>query len=527
MTRKKIQSIIVLGGGTAGWMAAGFFATQLPGVTVHVIESGEEKIIGVGETTVPQIRHHLERMGLHERDWMRETGAVYKYGSRFVGWLDGQDERIHGFCDFLTEKIIARSFNETNKTSGQVHRDSVLDVDYWMHLLQSGRIDAADKHLIGIEAYHLIHHGLAHRDLEGHQYFSRIPGHAYNIDAYRFGAAIRKLIAEPRGVKRTIAHIQQVIWNDDDSVKELVDTHGNRHQADLFIDCTGFKRLLIGHYANWISKEKRLWKKAVVAGRVKYADDQRTWCKPALHGTSFKHGWSWRIPLRDDMGTGYVYHTDYTDEAQAEQEFRDYWAQHGKEVDVQLKIKFDSGTNDRSACKNVIAVGLSNNFLEPLEATSISFAALVNELVVDVLRKHDGHWGYRDADSISRLMKREIDHTADFLWLHYALTKRSDSQFWRDRQQQREEGLAVAHGWFMDDVDIYRREKDFGHTRYNKFDWALMLSTMEAWQDCPTRPINPRWLERARVLYQFRRNMVQTLDDLVPTHWDLIQHINS
>ena len=78
----------------------------------------------------------------------------------------------------------------------------------------------------------------------------------------------------------------------------------------------------------------------------------------------------------------------------------------------------------------------------------------------------------------------------------------------------------------MDDVDIYRREKDFGHTRYNKFDWALMLTTMEAWQDCPTRPINDRWLERARVLYDFRRNMVQTLDGLVPSHWDLIQHIN-
>lgn len=526
--RKKINDIIILGGGTAGWMAAGFFATQLPGVRVHVIESGEEKIIGVGESTVPQIRHHLEKMGLDEDTWMRETGAVFKYGSRFMGWRDGQDERIHGFSDFLTGKVIAHSPNEINKTSmQQVHTDQTLDVDYWIHMLKTGHVRPEEKHLIGVEAWHLIRNGLSHRDLEGHQYFGRIPGHAYNLDAFRFGAAIRRLIAEPNGVRRTIAHIQQVIYNDDQSVKELIDTEGRRHAADLFIDCTGFRRLLIGPYAQWKSMEGRLWKKAVVAGRVSYDGDQQRWCSPALQATALTNGWTWRIGLRDDMGTGYVYHTDYCDEAQAEEEFQRHWAQYGKQVDIRVRIKFNTGTNDRSAHRNVVAVGLSNNFLEPLEATSISFSALVNELVVDVLHKHDGHWGYRDADAVSRLMTREINHTADYLWLHYALTQRNDSQFWRDRQQQREEGLAVAHHWFMDDVDVYRREKDFGHTRYNKFDWALMLTTMEAWHDCPTRPVNERWLARARVLYDFRQKMVETLDDLVPSHWDLIQHINS
>lgn len=524
--RSKVNKIIVLGGGTAGWLAAGYFATQLPGVKIQVIESGQEKIIGVGETTVPQIRHHLERMGLEENTWMRETGAVFKYGSRFVGWRNGNDERIHGFSDFLTEKVVARSPNEINKTFAQSHRDTVLDIDYWIHMLKTGQIDPADKHLIGVEAYHLVKNGLAHRDLEGHQYFSHVPGYAYNLDAHRFGHAVRKLIAEPNGVERTIAHIKDVIYNDDGSVKELVDQDGHAHSADLFIDCTGFKRLLIGPYSKWISKEKRLGRKAVVAGRVDYNNDQDQWCTPALHSTALLNGWSWRIPLRDDMGSGYVYNTDYIDQNQAEQEFRDHWASVGKEVDVKVRIKFDVGANDRSAHKNVIAAGLSNNFLEPLEATSISFSALVNELVVDVLKKYDGHWGYRDADAVSRLMTREIDHTADFLWLHYALTQRSDTEFWRDQSKQRQEGLEVAYRWFMDDVDIYRREKDFGHTRFNKFDWALMITTMEAWHDCPTRPVNPKWAERARVYYQFKNAMTQTVSDLVPSHWQLIKHIN-
>jgi tryptophan 7-halogenase len=524
--RHKINSIIVLGGGTAGWLAAGYFSSQLHGVKITVIESGEEKIIGVGETTVPQIRHHLEKMGLDENTWMRETGAVFKYGSRFVNWKTGNDERIHGFSDFLTEKVISRSPNEFNKNSIRHERDSTLDLDYWINLLKKSMVQDDNKNLIGIEAWHFIKNNLAHRDLEGHQYFSRVPGYAYNLDAFRFGSAIRKLIAEPNGVERIVAHIAQIKYNEDDSVHSLIDSEGKTYAADLYIDCTGFRRLLIGRYSRWISKEKRLGKKAVVAGRVSYQDDQSLWCTPALHSTALKNGWSWRISLRDDMGSGYVYNTDYIDQDQAEEEFRRYWASNGKEVDVRVRTKFDSGFNEKSACKNVIAAGLANNFLEPLEATSISFSALINELIVDVLNKHQGTWSYRDADTVSRLMTREIDYSADFLWMHYALTQRNDTQFWRDQGLQRQEALSIAHKWFMDDVDIYRREKDFGHTRFNKFDWALMLTTMDAWHECPTRSINDKWLERAEIFYKFKKSMVESVGKLVPTHWDLIKSIN-
>ena len=227
------------------------------------------------------------------------------------------------------------------------------------------------------------------------------------------------------------------------------------------------------------------------------------------------------------MGTGYVYDSRFVSDDQAEQEFRNHWAKQGKEVDIKVRLTLDNGIMSRSAHRNVIACGLAANFLEPLEATSISFTTLINELVVAVLKKHDNHWNEKDPEIISRLMHREIKYTGDFLYAHYSLTQRTDTEFWKEVGKNREDAIAICHGWFgLHHSDIYRREKNFDHTRYNKYDWAQMITTMRIFDNCPTREITESLLPRARLWYQHRDQMAQGVLDLVPTHWQLIQHIN-
>lgn len=523
----QVKKIIVVGGGTAGWLSAGFLSSQLPGIEITVIHSKEVPIIGVGETTVPQFRNHLEKMGLPEEVWMRESGSTFKYGVTFDNWRTGADTRWHGFGDFVTEKGISHSIDEFGKRQSIAKDDTVLIADYWIEMLKRGWLREDEYYQYASDTYHLVQNNRAHRNLEGHQYMSRVPGYAYNINAFLVGQTIKDHVAIPNGVRALERHIVEVKRNEQEEVIGLVDDSGETHVADLYIDCTGFKRLLIGPVANWISFEDRLPCKNAIGGRVYYNNDEEEFCVPNLHATAFKHGWSWRVPLRDDIGSGYVYDTRFTTTEQAIEELQTYWRSQGKEFDHKVTLSFNNGILDRTAHRNVISCGLSSNFIEPLEATSISFTTLINELLVTVLKKHNYHWNDGEDRVISRLMQREVKITGDFLWAHYALSQRTDTEFWREQASKREEATDMVQGWFGRHFsDIYRREKDFDHTRYNKYDWAQMITSMRAWDNCPTRKINEALLPRAKLFYKHRDEMAKGVLDLVPTHWELIKHIN-
>jgi tryptophan halogenase len=522
----KVKKIIIVGGGTAGWLSAGFLSSQLPGVDITVIASDQQPIIGVGESTVPQFRNHMAKMGLTESDWMRHSGSTFKYGVEFNNWRTGSDTRWHGFGDFVTEKGISRSIDEYGKQISMTKNDTVLLADYWINLVQTGTIGEDEYYKYASDTYWLAQNHRAHADLNGHQYTSRVPGYAYHMNAWKVGETIKNLVAIPNGVTLLEKHIAQVKFNDNEEVVGLVDSNGDTHIADLYIDCTGFRRLLIGPSTKWISFRDRLPVNRAIGGRVYYENDQEKLCHPYTKATALSTGWSWNIGLRDDIGTGYVYDSRFISDAQAESEFQDHWAKQGKAVDVKVRLKLDNGILDRSAHRNVIACGLSANFLEPLEATSISFTTLINELVVAVLHKHDGHWDYKNVDIINRLMHREIKYTSDFLYAHYSLSQRTDTEFWREMGRNRDSAINMCHDWFIHQIDIYRREKDFEHTRYNKYDWAQMITSMRIFKDCPTRVINPALLTRAKIFYDYRDQMAQEVLKLVPTHWQLIKHIN-
>lgn len=524
----QVKKIIIVGGGTAGWLSAGFLSSQLPGIDITVIASDKIPIIGVGESTVPQFRNHLKKMGLDENTWLKSSGSSFKYGVKFNNWRIGNDSRWHGFGDFLTEKAISRSWNEYGKNKSVLKDDSVLLTDYWINMLKAGIIKEDEYYQYASDTYWLIKNNKAHRDLDGHQYMSRVPGHAYHINANRVGQSIKELVAIKNGVKFLERHIVKVNFNEQEEITGLIDSEGQSHKADLYIDCSGFKRLLIGPTTKWISFEKRLSCNSAIGGRVYYNQDQEKMCEPFTQATALNAGWSWRIALRDDIGSGYVYDSRYISEDQAEQELRNYWNKQGKEIDIKVKLKFNNGIMERSAHRNVIACGLAGNFLEPLEATSISFTTLINELLVEILKKNNNYWQDSSAKILSRLMHREIKYTSDFLWAHYALTERTDTPFWLEKNKNKEEAKEMCYQWFaMHNSNIYRREKDFDHTRYNKYDWGQMITTMQIFKDCPTRNIKDNLIERAKLFYEYNDKMSKSVLNFVPTHWELLKSINS
>ena len=523
----KVKRIIVVGGGTAGWLSASFLSSQLPGIEVTIIASEKEPIVGVGESTVPQFRTFMEKMGVSEKTWMQASGGSFKYGIEFNNWRTGSDRRWHGFGDFVTEKGITRSPDEFGKRQSVAHDDCVLMADYWIELLKRGMITEENYYQYASDTYHLAKNRRAHRDLDGHQYMSRVPGYAYHMNAWKVGQALKNLVALKNGVKLLERHIVQVNHNEREEVVGVVDSNGETHVADLYFDCTGWKRLLIGPTTQWTSFKNRLPCNRAISARIHYNNDEEKFCYPFTRATALSSGWSWSISLRDDIGSGYVYDSRFISDDQAESEFRDHWAKQGKEIDIQNRFDLNNGIVNQSAHRNVVACGLASNFLEPLEATSISFTTLAIELVVSALKKHDNHWLDGEDRAISRLMSREVGHTGDFVWAHYALSQRSDTEFWREINRNRHVAIEMCHRWFcLDNDDIYHREKDFGHTRYNKYDWAQMITSMRIWDGCPTRPITEALLPRAELYYKHRDQMAKGVLDLVPTHWQLIKHIN-
>lgn len=524
-----INSIIIVGGGTAGWLTAGFLSAQLPQLSITVIESDSVPIVGVGESTVPQFRNHLERMGIDEHSWMKASGSTFKYGVAFHGWRTSTDFRWHGFGDYLTEKIISRSPQEYGKRASMVDRDSVLLSDYWIQLLKQGYITEDHIPWYASDTYHLYQHNKAHRTIDGHQYMSRVPGYAYNINAYKLGQTIREQVALPNRVKHIRQHITRVNRNERGGIINLVDAEGNTHSADLYWDCTGFKKILIGPVSNWISLsfQNHLPCRSAVGGRVYYENDQEKFCVPAVVATALGYGWAWSVPLRDDIGSGYVFDQTHISVDQAVEEIKQHWRKLGKDWHHKVTLNFENGILDRSAHENIVACGLSSNFLEPLEATSISFTTLINELVVAMLKKNSCTWDNSSAKVVSRLMKREVKYTGSFLWAHYGLTQRTDTKFWQNQTATRDQAKQMCYDWFYHHQgNIYRREKDFDHTRYNKYDWAQMITTQRIYHDCPTRAINPALLNRAKMFYDYQNKMSYDLMNQLPSHWQLIQHIN-
>ena len=403
---KSPMKIVILGGGTAGWMtAAAMVKAFRPDMcNVRLIESDEIGTVGVGEATLPQVRDFNEFLGINEAEFMRATQATFKLGIDFRNWGKIGDSYIHPFG------IPGQAIN------------GVPFFQYWLRAAEAGHHFNLEDFSFPIVASRELKFDFPSEDDRS---VKSTFAYAYQFDAVLYARFLRTW-AEAHGLNRTEGKVVDVTLRPDDGyIQSLTLQSGEVVPGDLFIDCSGFRGLLISQTLKmgWDDWTKWLPCDAAVAVPCERAGD----FTPYTRATAQEAGWQWRIPLQHRTGNGYVFSTKFLspDEASARLlERLDGPAQAEPRL-----IRFQGGRREKSWYKNCVALGLASGFLEPLESTSIYLVQIASDFLMRLFptRAIEPHL----AAEYNRLVDIEYERIRDFLILHYHQTTRDDTPFWR------------------------------------------------------------------------------------------------
>ena len=403
-SQKKLR-VVVLGGGTAGWMSAAAIAKLLPDLAqVELVESEDIGIVGVGEATLPHIRGFVENLGIDEASFMKATHATFKLGIDFQDFGKIGESYIHPFGSF-GEEVSGVAFHH-----------------YWLELQRQGLAESFGNYSLGVSAAL----GRKFRPPSEDASLSSTYGYAYQFDATLFGPFMREF-AKGIGVKRTEGFVNEVKRDPESGdVTALVLKDGSEIAGDLFIDCSGFRSLLLGDALEEPWEDWSHWLPVDRAAAMPCAHVEEE-IEPYTRAIAMPGGWRWRIPLQHRIGNGYVFSSQFLSEDEACETIRN--AAEGEVLADPRVLRFRSGRRRNSWKNNVIAVGLSSGFLEPLESTSIYLAQMAITYLIEMFPL-DGAIDGRDRDEFNRLVDMEYDRIRDFLILHYHATSRDDSEFW-------------------------------------------------------------------------------------------------
>ena len=402
----RIRKIVIVGGGTAGWMAAAAFS-QLLGkdfVETVLIESDQIATVGVGEATIPPIRYFNDKLGLDEADFVRQTQASFKLGVDFQDWHSIGHRYFHAFGDYGADI----------ETIGAHH--------YWRKLQGLGETFPLDDLSMPTQAAYRNKFVPPNPDPRSvmHDY-----SYAFHFDASLYARYLRGY-AVARGVTRIEGRIIDVqLRGTDGFIEAVVLDGGKRVEGDLFIDCSGFRGLLTegalktGYetWSHWLPADR-----AIAAGCGLGGDG----LTPYTRATARAAGWHWRIPLQHRIGTGYVHCSQFVSEDEAVSDLLSRL--DGPLIGQPQTIHFTPGRRLKAWNKNCVAVGLASGFIEPLESTSINFIQTAIARLLEFFPNKD--FDPTLADEFNRLSRREMEHVRDFIILHYKLTERTDSGLW-------------------------------------------------------------------------------------------------
>lgn len=397
--------VVVLGGGTAGWMAAAGLAKMLGALaSVTLVESADIGIVGVGEATLPHIRHFVESLGIDEAAFMKATHATYKLGIEFRDFGAKGESYIHPFGDYGQE-VAGVPFHH-----------------YWLEMERQGRAAPISAYSLGVAAAAAGRFSPPSADGS----LSDTYGYAYQFDSALFGPFMREF-ALGLGVRRIEGRVEQVERDPlSGDVRKLVLADGQVVAGDLFVDCSGFASLLLGKAMAEPWEDWSHWLPCDSAVAVPCAHAQRE-IAPYTTATAMEAGWRWRIPLQHRVGNGYVYASAFTDDDTAREAL--LGALEGEALASPRQLRFKAGRRRNSWVGNVVAVGLASGFLEPLESTSIYLAQMAITKLVELFPEN-GQILATDRAAFNKAVDWEYDRIRDFLILHYNATRRDDSAFW-------------------------------------------------------------------------------------------------
>ena len=424
--------VVIAGGGTAGWLTAYSLITRLGNLLdITLVESDQIGTVGVGEATIPTMRafHHL--IGIDEKEFMSATQATFKLGIQFNNWGQQGDSYFHAFGE-LGQRSWMVEFHE-----------------FWLEAKAQGFGGSLDDYCLELKA--------AQANKFATQAGKKSINYAFHLDATKYAAYLRTK-SETVGVMRKEGLIEQVQKGEDGQITSLILNNGEQIAGDFFIDCTGFRALLIGEnldvgYEDW---SHLLAADSAIAVQTEAVEAPI----PYTMATAHPAGWQWKIPLQGRVGNGIVYSSKFLSDEEARNTLMANLT--GKPITEPKQLRFTTGRRKKSWHKNCVAIGLSSGFLEPLESTSIH---LITTALLRLMKlfPFGGNTALL-AEQYNREVQLEAETIRDFIILHYHLTQRDDSPFW-DHYRTMEIPDSLAHrmaifkenGYvWLDDVGLFR-----------------------------------------------------------------------
>ena len=429
---QSVRKVVVLGGGTSGWIAAALLKKVLgPVVDIELVESEDIGTVGVGEATIPPIRLLNNVLGINEAEFLRETKATIKLAIKFENW------RVPGESYFHT-------FGAPGKSLAFCHFHHL-----WRRAQQLGDTTSLWQY----DLNYLCAEAGKFASINSKDPVLELP-YAYHFDAGLYARFLRKF-SEQMGVVRHEGKVSSVTRHTNGDIQHLVLDDGRVLAGDLFIDCSGFRGLLIQQQLNTGYEDWSHWLPCDRAVAVPSERFEHT--LPYTRSIAHSAGWQWRIPLQHRNGNGLVYSSAHYTEQQA----ADLLLSNldSKALAEPKFIQFKTGRRRKQWQRNVVSVGLASGFLEPLESTSIH---LIQSAVVRLLQLFP-HQGVTDAlvDEYNRQSQIEFEQVRDFIILHYHVNERSDSPFWRDvRDMQVPDTLKRKIQLFAENGSLFREQND-------------------------------------------------------------------
>jgi len=417
MNNRSIKKIVIVGGGSAGWLTAGLIAAEhrcgsdQSQIQVTLIESPDVNIVGVGEGTWPSMRNSLQRMGISETEFIRYCGAAFKQGSKFVGWQNGakNDFYYHPF-------VVPTGYGQANQYSSWQ--------TYGKDLPFADAVSAQSQ---------ICQAGLGPKQNATPEY-AGVLNYGYHLDAGKFSQMLQQHCTQQLGVTHIQDHVEGVLSNDNGHIASLQTRHSGELVGDLFIDCSGARSLLLGQHFNvpFIDKKSVLFNDSAMAVHVPYMTPDAA-IASATVSTAQASGWVWDIGLQDRRGVGYTYSSAHATDEQAELTLKAYIAKSiGREQAAALtarKIVFNPGHRAHFWHKNCVAVGLSAGFLEPLEASALALVELSATAIAENLPVTPEHMDVI-SDNFNQRFLLHWENIVEFLKLHYVLSERSEP-YWQ------------------------------------------------------------------------------------------------
>ncbi|ACA85433.1 tryptophan halogenase family protein [Shewanella woodyi] len=490
----KIKKVVIAGGGTAGWMTAAALS-KLMGkhLDIVLVESDEIGTVGVGEATIPTLHIFHRLLGLKEQEVMAATNATFKLGISFENWKELNQSYLHSF-GFLGKDCWACGFQH-----------------FWLKGKKQGIAseigDYCTEHVAAREGRFAI---LPNQD----------QNHAYHMDASLYAKYLRKF-AEQHGMSRIEGKIADVLQHQDSKsnsnghIKALVLESGQVINGDLFIDCTGFKALLIEQTLNTGFEDWSHWLPcdSAIAVQTEATNSPIPYTRSIAH----QSGWQWRIPLQNRTGNGMVFCSKFISDDDATQQLLSNI--EGEPINKPRVIKFKTGTRRLHWHKNCVAIGLSSGFLEPLESTSIH---LIQRSIIRLMQLFPTQeFAQQNTDEFNAQTKFEMDNIRDFIILHYKATNRDDSRFWRYcKEMSIPDSLRHRIEMFNETGNIYK----FGNELFGESSWIQVMigqgimpkeyhSIVDSMED----------EELTSFLHQIKSAAKRKVETL-PPHFDFVQH---